>query len=193
MIYIKWFLLLIVNLFAQYAINFPLAPVIVLFADDAGWLPNWLYWFQTPDNPLDGDPGWKTENRPYLNEANKYQRWVNRFHWLWRNSVYGFSEQVLGVPYWVLCDTLWVDGDPNVSNGPPGKSGIVRRYLTRDRENNRVPEIIAFQWYYIRQFKRWPDKCIRINIGWKLWSYTGVGTGSAQFVFSPSPFMHYKP
>jgi hypothetical protein len=174
-------------LFAQYVINLPLAPVIVLFADNDGWLPNWLYWFQTPDNSLDGDSGWKTENRPYLNESNKYRRWINRFHWLWRNAVYGFSEQVLGVKYQMPRDTVYVEGNPNVSNGPPGKSGLVKRYLYRNHE------MIAFQWYYIRQYNRWPDKCIRINIGWKLWSFSDPGAVAAHFVFSLSPFMHFKP
>jgi len=186
MIYIKWFLLLIVNLFANYFINYPLAPLVVLFADDKGWLPSWLCWFQTPDNSLDGDHGWRTENMPYLKESNRYQRWVNRFSWLHRNALYGFSEQVLGVKYLVLCQSLFVIGDPLVGNGPPGKSGFVRRYLYQNGK------LIAFQWYYIRQFKCWPDKCLRINAGWKLWSWTGTGTGSAQFVFSPSPFMHFS-
>ena len=39
-----------------------LAPVLPLFANSDGWLPKWLWWFQTPDNSLDGDQGWITEH-----------------------------------------------------------------------------------------------------------------------------------
>jgi len=187
MIYIKYWLLTFVGLFAKYFIAWPLTPLLVLLVTNNNNLPAWLSWFDTSDNTLDGDSGWKTESRPYINESNRYRRYINRCHWLWRNSLYGFSGSVMGVPYWVLCDSLFVEGDAAVSNGPPGKSGLVRRYLKRDNK------IIAFQWYYIRQFKRWPDKCIRINLGWKLWSWTGKGTGSAMHVFSPSPFMRFTP
>lgn len=185
MIYFKWCLLVFVNILTKFLINYPLAPIIVLFADNNGWLPGWLYWFQTPDNSLDGDSGWQTENRPYKKESNKYKRWVNRFSWLHRNALYGFSEQVLGIKYDRIRDMLIIEGDPNVSNGPPGRSGIVRRYLYRDST------LIAWQFYYIRQYKSYPNKCIRINMGWKLWSFQDNSYPSAHFVFSPSPYMHF--
>jgi hypothetical protein len=181
MIYLRWFVFEMLSLIMQYLINLPLAPLIVLFADQYGWLPWWLSWFQTFDNDLDGDPGWQTENRPYINESNKYQRWVNRFHWLWRNSCYGFSRDVLGIRF-LPSDSIVIIGSQSVSNGPPGVNGLVKRYLYRDGK------IMAFQWYYIRQYSWFPTKCIRINIGWKLW---GRDTSYAMHVFSPSPFMHF--
>lgn len=74
-----------------------LAPVLVLFAKD-GWLPNWCWWFQTWDNSLDGDIGWQTEHRPFLDkhyvDLNAWQVWVCRFMWLWRNPAYGFAYKL---------------------------------------------------------------------------------------------------
>ena len=182
---IKWFLLLLLNLSTNYLINFPLAPIVVLFANKEGWLPTWLWYFQTPDNPLDGDAGWQ-KKKPYPKEKNKYQRWVNRFSWLHRNKLYGFSQAVLGIKYNYDTDTFKCVGDPEIRNTPsPAKSGTVRRYLFRNGK------LIAFQFYYIRQYKKWPKKCIRLNIGWKLWNFENRRDYAASFVFSPSPWMSY--
>jgi hypothetical protein len=166
--YIKWFVLVIINMILKYFIAYLLTPIIVLFAKQDCNLPNWLFWFMTHDNTLDGDSGWKTESRPYLNESNRYKRYVNRCYWLWRNSLYGFDHSVLGIKY-QSGDSVQVIGDNNISNGPPGVSGTVKRYLHRDGK------VIAWQWYYIRQYKKWPNKCIRVNLGNKLWGDISVG------------------
>ena len=185
MVYVKYWLQTIIDLFAKYFIAWPLTPILILLATKDNKLPAWLSWFDTFDNTLDGDNGWKTKTRPYLIEANSYQRYINRCRWLWRNSFYGFSKQVCGIKYEVLRDSMLIEGHPGISNGPPGKSGLVKRYLYRNGK------LMAFQWYYIRQYKRWPKKCIRINLGWKLWSWSGIGADSAMHVFSPSPWMHF--
>lgn len=74
-----------------------LAPVLVLFQKD-DWLPPWCWWFQTWDNSLDGDNGWQTEHRPWLNipyaDLSIFQLWVCRFMWLWRNPAYGFAYKL---------------------------------------------------------------------------------------------------
>ena len=79
-------------------ISYPVVPFLTLFQKDA-WLPNWCFWFQTWDNSLDGDNGWQTEHRPWLdtpyNKLSALQLWVSRFMWLWRNPVYGFERKVL--------------------------------------------------------------------------------------------------
>jgi hypothetical protein len=81
-------------------------------------------------------------------------------------------------------DVLEVVTDPTIKNTHPGKSGLVRRYI---RRNGKV---IVFHWYYIRQWKTWPDRCIRINLGWKLWGDISHG-GIAQFTFSPWVWNNY--
>jgi hypothetical protein len=79
-------------------ISYILVPFLVLFQKD-GWLPNWCWWFQTWDHSLDGDNGWQTEHRPWLdvpyNQLNKLQLYISRVIWLYRNPVYGFERKVL--------------------------------------------------------------------------------------------------
>lgn len=180
--FLKWFVFLILNLSTN-ILNFPLAPIVVLFVKKDGYLPGWLWWFQTPDNPLSGDKDWQTKYRPFLNESNIFKRWVNRFRWLYRNKLYGFNVSVMSV-YFKNGDHMTTIGDTSVKNDPVGHSGLLKRYLYNEKN-----KLIAFQWYYIHQYKRWPHKCIRINIGWKLWDYYTKAYSS--FVFSPSPWMHY--
>ena len=171
MIYIKWFLLVTFNLVFKYLVAWPLTPFIVLFAKSDGWLPGWLSWFQTNDNSLDGDDGWKSGTRPFKNNDRRFYRYLNRCFWLWRNSLYGFNESVLSVKFCTgldkICEILVIKGHPGVSNGPKGKSGTVWRYYYLNGK------LKAWQYYYIRRLKRWPGRCIRINLGWKLFSYGG--------------------
>lgn len=158
-------------------LNLVAAPFVSLFANAAGWLPDWLSWFQTPDNSLDGDKGWKTSNRPYLVEDSKFKRWWNRTRWLLRNSTYGFAIDVLGAKL-LSTDVVVVRGNPKVSNRPLVQGLVVRTV----RRNGKLK---YFQWYYV---KAWSStKCIRINIGWKLWG----NRPSGQLVFSPSFTMGY--
>lgn len=95
MSYIVYPLLVIINLIGT-VLTFPLAPLIVLFKENKeGWLDNakkwgvgprlksWLFWFQTPDNSLDGDVTFEY----HFPEKN----WWSRVHWLWRNPFYGFA------------------------------------------------------------------------------------------------------
>lgn len=175
--YLKYALLVLASLLAS-VLNLFLAPVVVLFASDDGWLPRSLWWFQTPDNPLDGDGGWKEEHRRFKVEDAAWKRWYNRTTWLYRNPMYGFSIDVLGAK------TLWTDtviliGDPLVSNRPI-HSGLVQRRLIRESK------IIYFQWYYVWQWSE--TRCVRINLGWKLWG-DATKDRNCQLTFSPNPFM----
>lgn len=194
MIYFYWFFLLIVNLSTN-LISLPLAPIVVLFAKPDGHLPNWLYYFDTIDNSLDGDVGWRTENMPYRPEKNCYQRWINRFHWLWRNRLYGFSRAVLSVAFNPVTDQIFISGDDSIGNGPAGKPGWFFKRLMRNYRPLTEPlplklKCVGFQFYYIRQYKRWPNKCIRVLIGWKL-ANPGDPFTIQTFGFSPSPWMHF--
>jgi hypothetical protein len=152
-----------------------LAPVVVLFAkDDAnglGWLPRWLWWFQTPDNPVDGEPFWRDAH------PNRY---IRRVGWLWRNAGYGFD--------WMLSPVLrhfviFKTGNQAVSNTPLVE-GCFWRYA-RARYHGATHD--AWQLYIV---KAWPfgiKKCVRINLGYKL--FNAASGKVAQLVFSPSPCM----
>jgi hypothetical protein len=189
MLYIKYWFFAYISLILKYLVAYPLTPLLVLLntGGDRPQLPTWLGWFDT-ENPLDGDEPWQTTWRPYLKQFNAYQRYINQCHWLWRNSLHNFQVDVMGVKLLGAgVDILEVVTDPTIQNTQPGKSGLVRRYIRRNGK------IIAFHWYYIRQWKSFPDRCIRINLGWKLFGYTGKSGDTAQFTFSPWVCNNYTP
>lgn len=76
-----------------------------LFANEEGWLPNWLAWVQTFDDTL--DTGIRDLNYP---ASNHWERYWSRVRWLYRNPGYGFSYWALGCAFnpadWTvhLCD-----------------------------------------------------------------------------------------
>lgn len=177
------YLLLVPASLIMSLLNYPLAPLVVLFADDYGWLPGWLSWFQTPDNSLDGDKGWQTEHRwfkghPLVDKG--WRRWVNRFRWLWRNSMHGFEQEVLG--FTPAPDFEYsFRGKQTVSNRPIC-NGLVWRVASNP--GGRA----AFQFYLVRA---WSKKyCLRINLGWKLWQSPTTGK-CCQYVVSVNPFMSW--
>jgi hypothetical protein len=147
-------------------------------ASDDGWLPRWLWWFQTPGDSLDGSAGWKTKDRPYLVEDTAQKKLKNRAAWLRRNSAYAFCINVLGFQA-RPDDVLLVTGDPLVNNHRATfHGGTVRYVLFR----NGKP--VAFQIYTIKPWLF--GRYFRGNFGWKLWSMPT--TEKMQFTCSPSPF-----
>jgi hypothetical protein len=180
MMYILYAMLVIVSLTADF-LNLFLAPAAALFASESGWLPRWLWWFQTPDNSLDGDEGWKAEHRPFMIEDSKVKRWWNRTRWMHRNSMYGFAIGVLG--YTVQEGDIYsAEGSESVGNRPLHNGLVKRKFVTKDGEE-------YWQCYYVKAWSK--TKCIRINLGWKLWGNPQPGKQCA-FVFSVNPFMGYS-
>ncbi len=164
MMYFKWAILAFGNLILKYFVAYPLTPIIVLFAKGNGHLPVWLYIFDTPDNTLDGDVGWRLGTRPIKAQKTRLDRYINRCFWLWRNSLYGFNKRYLSVVYDIDDYLVW-EGNKNVTNAPNGVSGVSKAYLCRGEK------VIAWQYYYIRQLKNRPAKCIRILLGYKLFQF----------------------
>lgn len=54
-------------------------------------LPTWLAWFDTPDNSLYGDEGWRTKHRP-----DDWWTPAGMAAWLRRNPALGFCWNTLG-------------------------------------------------------------------------------------------------
>ena len=94
MSYILYPFLVILNLIGT-VLTYPLAFILPIFSKgEYGWINNatakateprlfsWLSWFQTPDNSLWGDDGFKVNFPPC---------WWSEVHWLWRNPFYGFA------------------------------------------------------------------------------------------------------
>ena len=179
--YVKYIILVFISLIADVC-NYFLAPFVVLFANQDGYLPRYLSWFQTPDNPLDGDGGWQREHRPFKVQDTKFKQWWNRTRWLYRNSMYGFAINVLGAKT-KGTDVLVISGDVKTSNRPL-HNGICIRKLYRDGK------LIYWQFYFV---KSWSDtRCIRINLGWKLWGFRQGENNNCQLTHSPNPFMGYS-
>lgn len=56
------------------------------------YLVNWLSWFQTPDNSIDGDEGWRIEHWQWRFKLPSFlATYVGRIGWLWRNTAYGYG------------------------------------------------------------------------------------------------------
>ena len=47
------------------ALAWLVSPALPAFASEDGWLPKWLWWFQTPDNSIDGDGAFNTPSLYY--------------------------------------------------------------------------------------------------------------------------------
>ena len=79
------------------------------------YLPDWLSWFQTPDNSIDGDKGWREEHMQWrFKFPEPVATYLGRVGWLWRNPAYGVGLAEL-VPYERV---LLVSGDLNVGIDP---------------------------------------------------------------------------
>lgn len=162
MMYLKWALMVPVSLFLT-VVAFPLAIVLPFFAKD-GWLPNWLSWFQTPDNSLYGDDGWKNEH--WLWTTNQYIRQVG---WLWRNPAYGFG-------------CVKMTGDPIIAtytgNERVNDSPLSEGYIIVHSQN-------LFQLTWCKKITT--TKCLYFVFGWNIKGLINCDqrTHLATYAFSP--------
>jgi hypothetical protein len=167
-VYLKWVLLFPASIIMT-AAGYVLAPILPAFASEDGWLPDYLDWFQTYDNPLDGDYGFKTIHAPFKGDNLSYwQKYINRVFWLWRNPVYGFDKDVIGVTipdsfHWTRT-RLYGEKDITGDLSPSGWYFAV----LRDESGEGKSETIAWQLYIVHH---WNDShTTKINLGWKVWS-----------------------
>lgn len=158
--YIHWAILAPISFFMA-IFGRIISPILPFFVQSDGYLPKWLWWFQTPDNPCDGDSAhW--ERHPGTDACSTYKR---RVAWFWRNVCYGFDIEVLGIKK-EEGDILHFKGDEETGNNPV-HNGYEWRILERNDKN------IAFQLYFVYQYPFWKSRCIRGNMGWKLWDFNG--------------------
>lgn len=177
-------------------VNFIIAPFIVLLGskevrnnEEGSYLPRWLSWFQTWDNPLEGDESWINRKSPFPNTTTGLKGWWNKACWLWRNSCYGFSKDVLGAS--ALRGAVVYSNNPlSMSNLNIGdRNGKAGSYLIFYTKNNKK---LAFEYYLIRQYKKYPNKCLRIRLGWKLNSSKFDKNTPAQFVATITPWKEFN-
>lgn len=140
------------------------APVLPFFVQENGYLPRWLWWFQTPDNTCDGDAG-HLERWPRSGGIWTYLR---RLAWFLRNVAYGFGIDVLGVE--VLPTDSWIiEGDESAGD-QSGISGTCYRRVYRGSK------LVAFHLYYVKHYRLLGRPCcVRVSLGWKLFSSYEAG------------------
>ena len=174
--YVIWVLLIFPSLFMA-VFSRVLCPILPLFANEEGYLPDWLSWFQTPFDSLDGDRhSW--ERHPGTDAWSTYWR---RVCWLWRNAAYGFDMEICGV--WVNPDkdTITVDGNPDIGDN----TGISGKCVWKAYRDGKL---IAWQWYFCHHYEIFGiHKCVRIGFGWKIWNDEKLRTMPAQFWFYINP------
>ena len=179
MLYLKWLCLIPVSL-VMAIVGRVLAPVLPFFVQADGYLPRWLWWFQTPDNPCDGDKGhW--ERWPDTSVWGTYKR---RVAWFLRNVCYGFDIDVLG-QVTRPGDRFEMLGQEEVSDQPRGKPGCWFKRVYRG------DDLVAWHFYLIHQWSFWPDKCLRLSWGWKLFSYDPSKEESHQLTNYLNPFKSF--
>lgn len=172
---IKWAALLLPSLFMAVFARI-IAPILPFFANDEGYLPNWLWWFQTPFDTLDGDRG-SWERHPGTGKWDTYKR---RVFWLWRNAGYGFDMRVCGIKVNPDTDKIIYEGDPDIGDNT-GISGRCDWFAYKDGD---MDNLIAFQWYYVKHYSLFNGKfkkCIRVGWGWKIWSEEKLHDEPAQY------------
>lgn len=148
-----------------------LAPVLALLVKPDGCLPDWLNWFQTPDNPATGDMMFQQNQMSWTTS-----RYLYALFWLARNPAYGF-DHLLGAkikPEFQL-DTY---GDLLTGNNPIHNGFLFCKL--RNKDGSRY-----WQFYFIHQWST--TKCWKINFGWKLWGKLEAGQ-VRQLVCTMSPF-----
>lgn len=137
-----------------------LTPILPLFAvKRGGWcdngnrwlveprLPVWLAWFDTPDNSLWGDTGWREKHCPKY-----WNTYLGMALWLWRNSATGFARSVLALRV-VAKDVIYI-GPLDIS---PDRPGVFGHFWASDGR--------AWQHKCAFQFL---GKNIGLNFGWQI-------------------------
>lgn len=171
----RWFLLLPFSVLMT-VLAYLLAPVLPFFSRN-GWLPRWLWWFQTPDMVLDGDAAFKAKNAPFPGDVSGWRRHINQTVWLWRNPSYGFDWSVLAytpspenkltvIGQRIMNGALVIDS-PDLINGDVGHNGW---YFARLGS--------AWQLYITLHYTK--KHSTKFNFGWKLWD----GKGPYKYTFS---------
>lgn len=149
-----YLLLLPINLIVAF-IAVILSPILPLFASEDGWLPTWLWWFQTPDAPIDGDSGWKDlYKHPYVNKLSRYLR---RVLWLCRNPSYGFNWTILASK--PLPKEWTYEGDLDCDNS----------VLSNTRKVTKIT-VFCGEYFHKRYYRKIgsTNRCFQLNYGWNM-------------------------
>lgn len=154
----RWFFFVPANL-VMLLLAYILAPILPIFSKD-GWLPRWLWWFQTPDFSLDGDGGWQDEHWQFRKKLSPtLSRYVGQVGWLWRNPAYGFD--------WTVLAFKPKRGYKMISHGTRPVSGSVEHNGWFFAMIHNLDGSSAWQLYITIHLTK--THSTKFNFGWKLW------------------------
>lgn len=126
-------------------------------------LPQWLAWFDTPDNSLWGDYNWR--------RGRDATRYISMVAWLYRNSLYGFKWTALACQ--AHPELMTRTGNPHV-NRNNGITGLFRASQPGG----------YWQWKLVKKLVG--DWGVMWNFGWQLDTFAALNhPGIALFQFSP--------
>lgn len=184
MIYARW-VLLAVFMITMNVVNLIAAPILSLFTAK-GW-PEWGGWFWTFDNPPQGDAGWINKRCYFPQVTTGMKGYLNRVGWLWRNPVYGLGKLV-GVEFDRDIGDVYLTGDFKISDRTKQPGKRFTRYFIHVAGWMKLQ---AFEFYMVRPYKRRPNRCLRIRLGWKIGGGSLQEKGFGMFVCVINPFMSY--
>jgi hypothetical protein len=154
MIYLVYLILVPISLLLT-LIAVVLAPIMPIFTVQKLWwcdnhsfqavgpvLPSWLNVFMTPDNTLNGDQTFQSQNPP---------SYLSKVKWLWRNPAYSFALRNLVAPY-----TTIVAGDSTIKDNDNAKAGWCLIHANG-----------LFQFVYIKRIFN-TNRCVYVNLGWNI-------------------------
>jgi hypothetical protein len=169
-----------------------LNPIVVLFADKDGYLPKWLYWFQTHDHSLDLEPDFIAAKWPLLVDRPEWPNWMRsilkylrRVTWLYRNTGYAFAYDVLG--YDIDGKNLVIYGDNTIGDLHPGKSGYFFCY-----DKSRSIWTRGWCLYVIYRYGA-SGHCLRMYLGWKMVAISkNLNREKVMLAMHINPFMRFE-
>jgi hypothetical protein len=129
-------------------------PLLLLYVGPLAPLPKWASWFDNDIEPL-GD----YSRKPAILAATGLKRIWLRYVWLgWRNPANNFG--VAMAVNRVASDTLEKTGNQLTSD--QGEQGWKLNKLMNGER------VVAFEYYYIKAYKLFGSRCLRVRLGWKL-------------------------
>lgn len=165
----KYFLLLPFNILLT-LIAYIIHPILPLFANKEGYLPKWLWWFQTPDNPLDGDESYlsKPGRAPFTGVTTGLKGYINRVAWLYRNPIYGYGWGITAFKVQPNYHIKRLAGNKPIE-GSLKSNGFYLATLTNTDGSWCWQLYITHHWN--------EKKCTKLNFGWKIWMADSIPEG----------------
>lgn len=115
--FFKWVVLSFFSLIIT-ILAYPIVPIAVLFRKD-GKLPKIFYWFETYDNPVEGELAHWERWESFRNKYGKFGLYCQCVGWLWRNKGYNFAYHVCGINVDNTRNEIKFKGDTQVESGSP--------------------------------------------------------------------------